>query len=69
MRIPRDADLSLWQLFVSWAVAFVVPVIPPSPAPVHLGAQNDGIHQSSSWEEPKVHLRLDWLMAFNCLLA
>lgn len=35
---------------------FVVLVILPLPAHLYLGAQNIGIDQSSSWEQPKVHL-------------
>lgn len=53
MRIPRDAGLSLWQLSVSWAVAFVVSVILPLPAHLHLGAQNVGVDQSYCENNPK----------------
>lgn len=65
MRMPRDADLSLWQLCELWEV--VVPVTLPLPMHLDLRAQSVGFDQSSLWEEPKAYLHL--LVALSCLIA
>lgn len=64
MRMPRDADLSLWQLCELWEV--VVPVTLPLPMHLDLRAQSVGFDQSSLWEEPKGYLHL--LVALSCLI-